>query len=597
MKKNLYTHIILIITSLCFISCSKFNLFPEEKNPYHHGILKTINDTMTKNPEDALKIIDNIGTETIHNFTKQEYYEYQILLAEAHYKNYYPQNNRNEIINACNYFDSLSALYTQNQDILFLNSRALYYNAVGDEEKDENKNAFKNYLESLKIINRININSRTDNTNDILHFKALIYTRLGDILYWHDVYVPAIECINNANKLFELENNQNVLSRNNIIIAVIYGLNYNHDKALHHLAIADSILQNSEINIVLKNDIERIKASVMYNIGYKEESFNSILKQYKTIDDQAQAMEIAGVLGDMYYDMKIYDSAIYYYEKYFPNNKYSKINAANNIIEISILTGNNELITKYAPSLAEETNKEIMLSSIKTELSSLFLKYKEEKKHETIYDNIIKHLFLIFLITIIFFIIGLNLINLKKKKYRNEILQKKNHIALLQKKINKTSSENKHIKLQMKNLEDEILNIKNRINANFIPFEERLDTIKNTALYERLYKVSVNSSIKTNNEYEDLLLSDQEQIELIDLFNKALDNALNDIISEHRGLKYHDMLYFCLYIIGLDEKHISAVTGKSYNAIWNRTKKIQEILNTDKKIRDIVKEKVQSYRL
>ena len=37
--------------------------------------------------------------------------------------------------------------------------------------------------------------------------------------------------------------------------------------------------------------------------------------------------------------------------------------------------------------------------------------------------------------------------------------------------------------------------------------------------------------------------------ELIDLFNKTFDNAFNRIISENEGLKYHDSLYFCFYLI------------------------------------------------
>jgi hypothetical protein len=93
--------------------------------------------------------------------------------------------------------------------------------------------------------------------------------------------------------------------------------------------------------------------------------------------------------------------------------------------------------------------------------------------------------------------------------------------------------------------------------------------------------------------YPDLQLNNIEQTDLIELFNNALDNGFNQILSEHSGLKHYDLLYFCLYIIGLDEKHISAVTGKTYNAVWNRTKKIQEILGSDKNIKDIIKKELK----
>ena len=399
MKINRLFLISLFIIILNITSCSKFSLFSETETKYHYEILKEINDTMTNNPEVAMELLNTIDSSTIHNrFSKQEYHEYQILLSEASYKNYYNQPNINEIIDACDYFDSLTALHPNNFEVLFLNSRAHYYRAVGLEELGETEKAFKSYLQSLELNENINYKSFRISDKfykELLHFKALTYTRLGDILYWHDVSNAAIECISNANNLFEIEDNQSVLSRNNIIMAVIYGLNNNHDKALYHLSIADSILKINNINVSLKNDIERIKASVMYNIGYKEEAFNSVIKQYKTLDDPKQKMEAAGVLGDMYYNRKDYDSAIYYYEKYFPDNKYSKINAANNIIEIAIITGNNELITKYAPSLAEETNKEIMLSSIKTGLSSLYHQHCIQKNNNDFLAEYIAESFLV----------------------------------------------------------------------------------------------------------------------------------------------------------------------------------------------------------
>ncbi len=595
---NFFLKLILfcILLSSSFTSCTKFSLFSESQTPYHYGILKEINDTITDHPEIALELLENIDSTTVKsNFSKQEYHEYQILVSEANYKNYYNQNNFNEIIDANNYFDSLTSLYPKNIDITFLNSKAKYYRGVRLEELEKTEEAFGNYLKSLELLNDIQLNKNIVDErfhNDILHFKALTYTRLGDILYWHDVYNPAIECITNANELFKLEDNQNALSRNNIILAVIYGLNNYHDKALYHLSIADSILGINNINPILKNDIERIKASVMYNIGYKEEAFDLVIKQYKTLDNLKQTMEAAGVLGDMYYNKKDYDSAIYYYEKYFPDNKYSKINAANNIIEIGIITGDNELITKYAPSLAEETNKEIMLSSTKAELSSLYQQYLSQKSDNDFYKVFFKKMMILTMIIIASFILGLYFIKAKRHKYDKKITEKSNYIDSLQKIIEKTSSENKHIKSQIKSLENEIVDIKNKNKVDHVSFEQKIESMKRNALYRKMHDVSTNCSIKTNVEYPELQLNDYEQKELIELFNTTFDNGFNKIISEHHGLKYYDSLYFCLYIIGLDEKHISAVTGKTYNTVWNRTKKIQEIFGSNKRIKDIIQKEL-----
>lgn len=595
MKRFFLSIFISSILGIFFTSCSKSNLYSKTETPYHFRILKIINDTITNHPDDALLLLKSINSIIIENdFTEQEYHEYQILLSEANYKNYYNQTNHNEVINACNYFDSLALLYPRNIDINLLSSKSFYYKAVGLEELKETTDAFKCYIKSLELLDRIDNKITNKKTrNYIQHFKALTYTRLSDILYLNNIYDAAIECITNANNLFHLEENQNALSRNSIILAIIYSLNFNHDKALYHLSLADSILKISDPSSLLKNDIERIKATVLYNVGYKEEAFNSLIKQYKTLDNPRQIMETSGVLGDMYYNKKAYDSAIYYYEKYFPTDKFSKINAASNIIEISIITGNNDLITKYAASLVEETNKEIMQSSIKTELSSLYHQYHIKKNNDTLYSRIFKNLILLSITTVAIFIFGLNAIKLRKRKYNNEISEKSNYINSLQKKIEKTSSENKHIKLQIKSLENEILTIKNKNQIGHISFEQKIDSIKDNPIYRKLYNISTNNSIKTNEVYPDLQLNDFEQKELIELFNTTFDNGFSKIIYDHNGLKHYDLLYFCLYIIGLDEKHISAVTGKTYNAVWNRTKKIQEILGSDKKIKYIVKKELK----
>ena len=93
---------LLIFLSILFLtSCSKVSLHSKTETPYHYGILKTINDTITDYPEKALELIKSISSPIIENdFCELEYHEYQILLSEANYKNYYNQTNHDEVINA-----------------------------------------------------------------------------------------------------------------------------------------------------------------------------------------------------------------------------------------------------------------------------------------------------------------------------------------------------------------------------------------------------------------------------------------------------------------------------------------------------------------
>lgn len=580
---------IALLAAIVSFSCSK-NTFLSEKNvPYHYNILSDVHNVMAYNPDSALSMINEFGnTVDFNNLKKLEFYEYHILLAEANYKCLLKYVNEFEINEAVYYFDSLTEAHPKNQELLFLDSRANYYKGTIEEDKENYKESFVNYLDALKLIERINRINK--NRKDIIHFKALIYVRLGDILYWIDAYDAAIECLNNANKLFYQENNLNAITRNHIIMAIAHEHSYNYDKTFRHLSIADSLIMENDKDSPLKYVTERINASLMYHIGYHDEPFKAIMRQYKTLESHHLKMEAAGVLGDMYYSKGMLDSAIYYYEQYFPENKYSIFDAANHIIEISLKTSNNELIAKYGPILQNETNKELMLSSIKIDISFLYEQYKTDIKHKKIYKSVFTFLSAIMFATIAFLIFGLYLLQLKKNVYNIEIDKKDFYINSLQEKINKKSSENKHIKQRVNSLENELNYIKTKRYLAHAPFDLKLkDLTESSSLCQQLIQISQDESIKTNTSYPNLILSEEAQKELIDLFNNKYDNAFNKLISEHESLKPGDNLYFCLYLLGMNEKHISAVTGKTYNTIYNRTKRIQEILGSSDSIRETLR--------
>ena len=598
--KTVYENIELRIVECCLFfmmmfviltssSCSKNDIFSEKETPFHYNALRDIYVAITHNPDSALSMINDFGNSTdLKILKKAELYEYHTLLAEARYKCNLNNINEIELSKAVMFFDSIIKIHPNNNEILLHCSRANYYKGTAEEEKENFKNAFVNYLEALKMIEKIG--GIGNNKKDIIHFKALIYVRLGDILYWLDAYEAANECLENANTLFLQEDNINAVIRNNIIMAIMYAHSYNYDKTFRHLIIADSLIMQYDRHSSLKYVTERINASLMYNIGYHDEPFQTMLRQYKTLESPHLKMEAAGVLGDMYYSKGMLDSAIYYYEQYFPDNRYSTIDAANHIVEISLKTSNNALIAKYGPILLEETNKELMLSTIKTDLSSLYEQYKIEINNEKTFKTILKYLGVLLLITFVIFVVSLYLLHHKKIIHNNELIKKDYYINILQEKIDEKSSENKHIKQKISNLENELYYIKNKKYLTHAPFDMKLkELIETNSLCQRLVEISRNISIKTNTSYPDLILSEKEQKTLIDLFNDKYDNAFNKIITEHNGLKYSDNLYFCLYLLGMDEKHISAVTGKTYNTIYNRTKRIQEILGSNESIKEILR--------
>lgn len=166
---------------LCLLaqSCKRFSLYSEKGTPLHYSALETITDTMTCCPEVALDILIGVSdTVDESKLSKPDYYEYQILIAEALYKNDLIQTNDSAVFEAVRYYDSIAQIYPKNMEILFQKSRAHYYNAVGENENNDIKKACAEYLMSLKTINQIKEKNRTHN---IEYFNGLIYNRLANI--------------------------------------------------------------------------------------------------------------------------------------------------------------------------------------------------------------------------------------------------------------------------------------------------------------------------------------------------------------------------------------------------------------------------------
>ena len=155
-------------------------------------------------------------------------------------------------------------------------------------------------------------------------------------------------------------------------------------------------------------------------------------------------------------------SAIYFYEQYFPANQCSKIDAAKHIIEISLKTDNNNLITKYAPTLNDETKKGLQLSNMKTEIYSLYEQFFGIRQNEKNSERILIFLSIILVFTILTFIIGMYLLQIRRGKYHNEIDKENLYIESLQKKFDKKIYNEKHIKQRIENIENELIDIKTR---------------------------------------------------------------------------------------------------------------------------------------
>ncbi len=163
--------------------------------------LSQIDTLMWHQPDSALAVMmEFAGSEAADGLDAFEGHYCQVLVAELLYKNDYGQSNREEVLKAVGYFDSIvgmdgckaDACGASVQRNAFLAARAHYMNGVGYYEQEDLVNACAEYLSTLRIME-----SHFGENELVGHkprFMALTYNRLLDLFKGQLMPEPAIYC-------------------------------------------------------------------------------------------------------------------------------------------------------------------------------------------------------------------------------------------------------------------------------------------------------------------------------------------------------------------------------------------------------------------
>ncbi len=129
---------------------------PEGHGSSAHAALAGIDSLMWRQPDSAFAVLKQFAaspqTDSLDEFNR---HYIQLLISELLYKNYYGQSNREGLLHAVDYFDSLTAnmrTVPQQKRNVFLNARAHYINGVGFYEKGDVVQACAEYLKALELM-------------------------------------------------------------------------------------------------------------------------------------------------------------------------------------------------------------------------------------------------------------------------------------------------------------------------------------------------------------------------------------------------------------------------------------------------------------
>ena len=373
MKKNIYfTGIWIAVVLLAMIvACNPPK--EEDTEPIAKPLseLSAIDSLMWQQPDSAftrLKVFV-VSTEA-KDLDEFNGHYCQLLISELLYKNDCEQKNREDLLEAVGYFDSI--------DDGFLAARAHYINGVGFYEKGDMVNACAEYLKTLEVMEE-----HFEEKELVRHkarFLAYTYNRLGDLFSEQFMMESAITCYENALVYCKIEPTSPIGVSN-----ILYRIGKQYDKK-NEVEIAQSYfseaLENMTVtdNMVYRNIVAN-KALCDYemdgDVKQALDELNYALNQAKTENERLNRYL---TIGGIYYLEGNYDSALFYLEPVFENREAGLQDQAVNYLYIVYdKLGNKELSDSLAHYLTSRKNLVGENKALVSSLEDMFKNYSNQK--------------------------------------------------------------------------------------------------------------------------------------------------------------------------------------------------------------------------
>ena len=444
--KSILLHITLLLLSVILLSCTHSVITPPPVSASHEA-LADIDSIMWHQPDSALKVMMQFAAspeaDSLNEF--EEHY-CQMLVAELLYKNDYGQSNREEVLKAVHYFDSIvgmdgaDARGVSAQKDAFLAARAHYMNGVGCYERDSIIAACKAYLKALELMEThfpdlaLQRSTATYGTtalpsNRLLWFMDLTYCRLEELFSKQFMQEPAIVCGKRAIAIdticpFDSYNTPALFLNLGPQYNKLYELNkepyladtaeYYFNEALRHLPDT-----NNRLFIDVVTQLELLKI----NMGQDFEPSIIVLKRIaaQTLDETERLCSYLAI-GGIYHSYIQYDSALVYLTPVFENKKdpYRQKVVAPYLHEIYLNTGDTVKAAHFARYIADNTSTEGESNAQVSTLNELFqqhLQWEQDRaKAEEHHKKSVRLYVLLASLLVVVLLIGLFVYSYRKRK-------------------------------------------------------------------------------------------------------------------------------------------------------------------------------------
>ena len=355
--------------------------------------LAAIDTLMWRHPDSALAVMMKFaGSEAADSLDVFEGHYCQVLIAELLFKNDYGQSNREEVLKAVHYFDSIVGMdgadargkadtrgaSVQGRNV-FLAARAHYMNGVGFYERDSVVAACGEYLKALEIVETHFPGIETQDfaslqVEHLPRFMGLTYGRLAELFSGQFMQEPAIVCCKKALAYDRIEISSPL---NQSSLLILLGKQYaklnQNDSASYYCN--EALQRLPDTNNAVYRDLVSQLALLNYDLSKDAEaSIVQLKRMLAQTSDENEKMARISTIGSIYCDDGQYDSALVYLVPMFENkdNAVRQRVAASYLHEIYQSKGDTVKANQYAQFLIEDVTSAANSQARVSQLNDMF---------------------------------------------------------------------------------------------------------------------------------------------------------------------------------------------------------------------------------
>jgi len=594
------------------VACSPSVKVPEDTRSVEGPSLElsAIDSLMWRQPDSALAQLQAFcNSPEADSLDEFDGHYCQLLISELLYKNYAAQSNREELLQAVAYFDSIMQVpepvegpsFERN---VFLAARAHYINGAGYYEHDSVVNACAEYLKALEVMEE-KLDKKSPKGKDAV-FMFYTYNRLLSLFSTQFMMDPAIFCCEQA-----LACCQNEPSLSKEIPNTFYHMGKQYDKKgekdIARYYYGMTIEGLSDINNPVYRDAMSTKALCDYQVGLGVDfPLTTIRQMLSHANSKKEKLTRYFTIGVIFTIEQSIDSALFYLEPIFENkdNISLQTQAAEYLLINYDNTENKEKAEECMRFLSDHKKSEGETKAFVSKLEAMFKNYinqKQKKEAEEAREKAVRKAMNIIIpvaIGVVLVIIVLaKLGNKKLLKEQKEEADKKlgeterQHREELEAERQTHRMQQAALSGRLKRSNEELRDISKRLelslskNAQYeLGVSNDYAAFINDPICKHIVGVAHKQQFKSKTDYliyKDNALSKEQLLDLRNAVQKHLPRFVSHIRRQYPKLTDNDMDCCCLVLLGLNEADISAMMQRAYTTVCDRSRKISRIIGTN----------------